>query len=180
MISTEQASGSPSTFSFHPVLRVVAKVISYLFHPLFVPVYVCWFLVYESRLFPNRDAWHKMLVMIQFFVSYTLLPLVTILLAKALGFISSIYLTTKKDRIIPYVVCEIFYFWAWYVSKNVGYPTQFILFSLGVFLSSCIGLIFNSYLKVSMHAISMGVLKRLPVPHQQGHPLFKRQNTIQK
>jgi hypothetical protein len=152
---------SPDTIvkhSFHPVLRVLAKIISYLFHPLFIPVYIGWFLIYEVMLFPGQDPWHKTLLIIQFFVSYTLLPLVTILLAKALGFIKSIFLKNQRDRIIPYVMCEIFYFWVWYVFRNQGYPREVVLFGLGVFLTSCIGLILNSYMKVSMHALSVGAV----------------------
>lgn len=144
--------------SFHPVLSIASKIISYIFHPLFVPLYVVLFLLYEARLFPDKDAWQKTIVVIQFFVSYTLLPLATILLMKALGFIQSVFLKTQKDRILPYVVCEIYYFWAWYVSKNLFYPKQVILFALGIFLAACIGLILNSYIKISMHALSVGVV----------------------
>ena len=139
-------------------LRIAARLISYLFHPLFIPVYVILFMLYEVRLFTDKTEWQKSLVLIQFIVSYTLLPLVTILLMKALGFIKSVYLKTQKDRILPYVVCQVFYFWAWYVSKNVGYPKIVVMFTLAVFLAAALGLILNSYLKISMHTISLGVV----------------------
>jgi hypothetical protein len=158
MVTTERPVLRSDEIFFPPAVRILAKVLSYIFHPVFIPMYVCCFLVYEADLFPNRDSWHKMLVIIQFFVSYTFLPLAAILLAKALGFIGSIHLKTQKDRILPYIITEIFYFWAWYVTRNLGYPTQFVLFTLGTFLATSLGLILNSYLKVSMHAISMGVL----------------------
>lgn len=144
--------------SFHPILRIAAKGISYIFHPLFVPVYVGLFFIYGTRLFPQFDAWDKTKLLISFFVNYTLLPLVTILLAKALGFVKSIYLKTQKDRIIPYVATGVFYFWIWYVFRNQSYPKVVVMFSLAVFLASSMGLICNSYIKVSMHAISAGIL----------------------
>ncbi|MGZ8537663.1 MAG: hypothetical protein ACXWV9_05325, partial [Flavisolibacter sp.] len=154
-----------STRSIKPVhevyptsLRIAARVISYIFHPLFIPVYVILFLIYEANLFPDKTEWQKSLVLIQFVVSYTLLPLITILLMKALGFVKSVYLKTQKDRILPYVVCQVFYFWAWYVSKNVEYPKMVVMFTLAVFLASALGLILNSYLKISMHTISLGVV----------------------
>jgi hypothetical protein len=148
----------PASVSFHPSLRISARIISYLFHPLFVPLYVAWFLIYEVRSFPDRSEWQKTIIMIQFFVYYTFLPLVTTFLCKALGFISSIHLNSQKDRIIPYVVCEIFYFWAWYVFRNLHFPAMFVVFSLGVFLATSLGLIINTAMKVSMHALSVGVL----------------------
>ncbi len=145
-------------FSFHPALRISAKAISYIFHPLFIPVYLGLFFVYVLRLFPDRTPWQHTLLIIQFFVSYTLLPLATVLLSKALGFIDSIYLKTQKERIIPYMASMIFYFWVWYVFKNQGFPKPVILFSLAVFLTTCFGVFFNNYFKVSMHALSVGVV----------------------
>jgi hypothetical protein len=156
MIATEPL---PDINSFSSTTRIFARVISYLFHPLFIPVYVIAFVVYELHYFPELDNWHKKLVVIQFLVSYTFLPLLTILLMKALGFIQSIHLNTQKDRILPYVVCEIFYFWGWYVSKNLSYfPDVVIMFTLAVFLACSLGLILNSYLKISMHGIALGTL----------------------
>src|SRR5215218_2707142 len=109
-MNKEQAANK---LSFHPAIRTAAKVISYLFHPLFVPVYIGWFFIYVLRLFPSLDPFQQSLRLIQFFVLYTLFPLATVLLGKALGFISTIYLKTQKDRIIPYIASMIFYFWMW-------------------------------------------------------------------
>ena len=154
--------GAAEESTVHPVLRVAAKTVSYLFHPLFVPVYVGWFFIYVLRLFPGLDELQKTLRLVQFAVLYTVFPLATVLLGKALGFIQTIYLKTQKDRIIPYIASMIFYFWMWYVSKNVGYfPKESVMFSLAVFLTSCLGVFFNTFFKVSMHALSMGVVVTL-------------------
>jgi hypothetical protein len=96
--------------------------------------------------------------MISLLVNYSILPLATLLLAKALGFVNSIYLKTQKDRIIPYVACGIFYFWIWYVFRNQGVAPQVVMFALAVFLASSAGMIVNSFMKVSMHALSVGVM----------------------
>ncbi|HET7898760.1 MAG TPA: hypothetical protein VFL47_13845, partial [Flavisolibacter sp.] len=117
------------TKSFSPAIRTGAKLISYLFHPLFVPVYVGWFFVRVLRLFPALDSGRQSMLLIQFFVNYTLLPLVTVLIAKGVGFIDSIYLKTQRDRIIPYLAVMIFYFWVWYVFRNQGFPPEAVMFS---------------------------------------------------
>lgn len=155
-MNNEQAA---EPLSFHPALRTAAKVISIIFHPLFVPVYFGWFLIYELRLFPSLEPFQKSLRLIQFAVTYTLFPLAIVLLGRALGFIQTIYLRTQKDRIIPYIATMIFYFWMWYVSKNLGdFPKESVAFSLGAFLAICFGAFVNSFFKVSMHALSMGVI----------------------
>lgn len=157
MVSTAMGHQARQS-SFHPVIQWTARILSILFHPLFIPLYVAWFLVYEARSFPDRTEWQKTIVIIQFFIYYTFLPLMTTLLCKALGFIDSIRLHSQRDRIIPYIVCEIFYFWAWYVFRNLHFPLPFVMFSLAIFLATSLGLIINTFMKVSMHAISVGVM----------------------
>ena len=146
--------------SFHPAIKILARVISYVFHPLFIPVYISWFLIYQNPLFPAIGSMDKVILLLRFVLMYTVFPLVTVLLAKGLGFIQSIFLKTQKDRIIPYVVCGIYYFWMWYVLKNqqAEFPKYFVLLSLAIFLASSLGLIANSFMKVSMHTISAGVM----------------------
>jgi hypothetical protein len=158
-----QTGSAEVNTSFHPILRGAAKVVSYILHPLFIPVYIGWFFIYVLRLFPQITEWDKTKLMISFTVNYTVLPLVTILLAKGLGFVKSIQLHTQKDRIIPYVATGVFYFWIWYVFRNQSFPKEIIMFSLAVFLASSLGLIFNSYLKVSMHTMAAGVVITLMV-----------------
>lgn len=142
------------------IILVLAKIISYIFHPLFIPVYISWFLVrLQPYLFASFSEWEKIIVMIRFFVMYAMLPLATVLLAKGLGFVSSIYLKTQRDRIIPYITCGFYYFWMWYVLRNQPeFPHSVVWLSLAIFIASSLGLIANIYMKVSMHAISVGVM----------------------
>ncbi len=145
--------------SFHPLLRMSARVISIIFHPLFIPVYISLFLLYYTPLFPQFTEENKLLLLLRFLIMYTVFPLVTILLAKGLGFVQSIYLRTQKDRIIPYVACGIYYFWMWYVLRNQPeFPRQLVMLSMSIFIAASLGLVLNSYLKISMHSIAMGVM----------------------
>jgi len=156
-----------TVFPQHPAaIRLMGKIISWIFHPVFIPVYVVWFLVYvHPYLFAGFTEWNKSIVMIQAFVMFTFFPVITVLLLRALKFINTIYLHTQKDRIIPFVACGVWYFWIWYVWRNMGQlkdaiiiPTAAVQFALAIFLASSIGLLVNIYMKVSLHAISMGVM----------------------
>jgi hypothetical protein len=145
-------------------IQAIAKIISYLFHPVCVPIYIILFLLYiHPTIFSGFSAWEKTVVFLQSIVPYALFPIVTILLLKGLNFISSFYLVTRKDRIIPYVACQIWYFWIWNVWRNIsGYPRavpkELIVLALGIFLASVIGFLANIYIKISMHAIAMGLM----------------------
>lgn len=143
---------------FHPVLRFFARVVSLVLHPLFIPVYVAWFLIFVYHLFPASAPGDRGLLLLRFGVMYTIFPLLTILLLKGLGFIHSVFLRTQKERIIPYVACGLYYFWMWYVLRNQPQtPKQLVLFSFGIFLAASLGLMLNNYFKVSMHALAAGV-----------------------
>lgn len=144
---------------YHPALQIAARIISFIFHPLFIPVYIIFFYLHFNPAAPFFDPWDKTLIMIRAGVMYVMFPLVTVLLLKAVGFIQSIYLRTQKDRIVPYIACGLFYFWMWYVLRNQSmFTDELVLLSLAIFLASSGGLLANTYLKVSMHAISMGIL----------------------
>lgn len=142
------------------VVRFIAKVISYVFHPLFVPVYIAWFLItVQPYLFVSFTPADKLLAIVRFFIMYSFFPLVTVLLAKGLGFLDSIYLKTQKERIIPYIACGVYYFWMCYVLRNQPqFSKEVVQLSMAIFIASSLGLMANIIMKVSMHSISMGIL----------------------
>ena len=141
-------------------IRLAAKILSYIFHPLFVPVYIIWFLItFQPYLFASFPAAEKFITILRFIIMYSFFPLVTVLIARGLGFIDSVYLRTQKERIIPYIACGIYYFWMSYVLRNQPqFSKEVVQLSMAIFIASSIGLLVNIYMKVSMHSISMGIL----------------------
>jgi membrane-associated phospholipid phosphatase len=86
-------------------------------------------------------------------------PLVSVLLLKAVGFIDSIFLKTQKDRIIPIIASNLFFFWMYLVFHNqTEIPLILTSFTFGVFLASSFALLANIYFKISLHAIGVGGL----------------------
>jgi len=142
-----------------------AKIISVIFHPIFVPVYLVYFLLHtHDNLFASFTPWGKTKVLIMSILMYAFFPIVTVLLLKGLGFIDSVFLRTRKDRIIPFVACIIWYFWIWHVWRNIpepGYPREMVLFAMAVFLTASAGFMANIYMKISMHALAMGTMLAL-------------------
>lgn len=139
-------------------MRRLASLLSFLFHPVFIPVYFLLFLLYVHPIhFLGYTGPQKKIVLLQSIALFTFFPLVTVALLKALGFISSIQLKEQKDRIIPLVASGIWYFWIWYVWKNIpGQPSVTIHYALGVWLSSVAALMLNTKFKISLHAIALG------------------------
>jgi hypothetical protein len=140
-------------------VRVIAKIISYIFHPLFIPVYLTYFIIeVHSYQFAGINAWNKTLNLLLIVITYAFIPMISVLLLRALNFIDSIFLKTQKDRIIPYIICMTFYFSVWYYFKKNHYVNDLISMSMAIFNASVFGFLANIFAKVSMHAIAVGVM----------------------
>jgi hypothetical protein len=142
------------------LIRFFAHLFSYIFHPLFIPLYVTWFLAFiHPSYFSGLSVHEKVFVLIRVAYIMIFFPVITVFLLKQLNFISSFFLKTQRDRIIPYVACGIYFFWMYLVFKNSeSAPIILTVFIMGIFLSSSAALITNIYYKISMHAIGMGGL----------------------
>jgi hypothetical protein len=93
------------------LLRVTAKIISYLLHPIFLPLYVVYFLLFiHPTAFAGFSVLQKYQTLVIICLNLIFFPLMSVFLLKAVGFINSIFLKTQKDRIIPYIACGIFFF----------------------------------------------------------------------
>jgi hypothetical protein len=141
------------------LVQLPAKFISYVFHPLFIPIYITYFIIeIRSYQLAGINDWMNLRILLQVFVNCTFLPLASILLLRALNFIDSVFLRTQRDRIIPYIICMIFYFWNWYVFRNNHEIKDLVSVSMAIFNASVFGFLVNISMKVSMHAISVGVM----------------------
>jgi hypothetical protein len=141
-------------------LRIGAKIISIVFHPVFIPVYLAVLLVkIQPYFFSGLTPLEKFIVIPRFVVIYTIFPVVSVLLLKGLGFIQSIQLNTQRERIVPFIICMVYYFGHWYfLKKQSELPQYFIQLTAAIFFASIAGFFANIIMKVSMHAIAAGLM----------------------
>lgn len=140
--------------------QFLAKVISYIFHPLFMPTLVALILFYIDRKSfvaiseSTRLQWIGIIGLNTLFF-----PAFATFLLKQLNFIESIHLKTQKERIIPLIATMVFYFWNYQVFKRMPeFNTPFILkvFLLGCFWGIIVVFIVNIFSKISMHTAAAG------------------------
>jgi hypothetical protein len=142
-----------------PALRFFAHFFSILFHPVFIASYVCWFMIFLHPVaFLEYDDRTKMFRFLAVALSTTFFPLFSVFLLSRLRLgVESLYLRTQRERIIPYALAMIYYWWIWHVYNNLPdtsvVPVHFLF---GAFLAICGAWFCNIFLKVSIHAISMG------------------------
>ncbi|MEO6316798.1 MAG: hypothetical protein ABIU63_15305 [Chitinophagaceae bacterium] len=152
-------STAPGHSNWPAPVKIFGHLVSFVFHPLFIPSYITAYLLYaDPYAFAGMSEKGKIFKLISVVFSTAFLPLFSVALMKQLGFIKSIFLRSQQDRIIPYIVCMIFYFWAWYVSKNLHDSPALTAMLLAVFLSCIAGMMANIYYKISMHGIAVGAL----------------------
>src|SRR5690349_13999517 len=91
-------------------VRLLAHLFSYIFHPLFIPAYISAFLIFRHPYaFSGFDDKVKALRLISVVLLTAFFPAFTVFLLYKLGFARSIFLNTRKERIIPYVASMFFF-----------------------------------------------------------------------
>jgi len=143
-----------------PILKAIAKFLSVVFHPLFIPIYVFFWM--HDR-FPTEYAGmngHAFgLRAFGVFWTTAFFPAFVVFILWRLKMIANIRMETSKERIIPYVATMFFYWWMWYLSRNfTDQALALKFFYFGIFLATIPGLILNNFFKISMHGMAMGGL----------------------
>lgn len=136
-----------------------AKVISYLFHPLFLPC-IGLFLIFnidETGLWIPSSAMQWFLYAVTFTVTF-LLPLLNALLLLKLKFISSLEMKTRQERKFPYLISAVCYFSESYFLMNADVPALIKALMVGATLLVVSVLIINFFWKISAHTVGIGGL----------------------
>ena len=146
-------------------IEVSAKIISIVFHPLFVGVMMAFYLIFiHPSYFVGFSEKTKMLKLLAVINNNVFFPLLVVALLKGLGFSKSVFLTTQKERIVPYIASITFFFWTYYVFKNQPETPRIIVnMCRGMFFASSAALLLNNYYKISMHGIGVGGMMGLMV-----------------
>ncbi len=157
MINESQTT-PPETTEYNILLRMISKILSYVFHPIFMPSY---FFLYLMLHFPYAFAgiteWQLKMRLFGVVWLTAFFPAFAVFLLWRLKFSESIFLRTQKERIVPYIITMFFYWWMYYLSRNfTDQPEVLKFFFMGIFIATVAGLILNNYFKISMHSMGVG------------------------
>lgn len=142
-------------------LQVLANIISYVFHPTFMPVVMT---IVLFKLAPQSFAGFNVIdfgrqplpLIAPIIISTIFFPIISVLLMKGLGFVESIKLENPKDRIIPLIATMTFYFWVYNVMSNTNAPFLLKVLLLGSFWAVIAIFMINIFFKISMHTTAAG------------------------
>jgi hypothetical protein len=110
----------------------------------------------HPTLFIGKDT--KLTLIILFFNSFVM-PAVSFVLMKALGFIKTFEMEDPQERIIPFISAMIFYIWTFMIVKNkMDVPPMMVVFFLGILASLMMSFVINLFHKLSIHMVGVSGL----------------------
>ncbi len=140
-------------------MKKFANLISYIFHPVFLPVvaFLFFFDICSRKLLFYLLSFKLVVILIMFMITI-LIPVLLFLFFLKKKYIHSLEMNDKEERVLPYIVSCVFYFVAFTLFQKLQLPSFFKLFLLGGSILTFILLIINHFWKISAHMTGMGSL----------------------
>lgn len=142
------------------ILRLIARTISLIFHPLLILTYMLVFLIWANPYVFGGGGYSKNFLLILYVLLYTFaMPALCLLMMRLTGLVNSLELPERQDRCIPFIAAGVFYCWlsvnAYHTSM---YPKFFTAFVIGSTISLFLAFFINLFQKISIHTVGMGGL----------------------
>ncbi|TXB61898.1 hypothetical protein [Phaeodactylibacter luteus] len=142
------------------MLKSLAQVISFIFHPLLIVTYMLvLILMVNPYLFGVNsvgDQSSKLLIL-RVFLSTFFIPGFAVAMLRFTGLVKSLELRTRQERIGPYIITGMFYIWMFRnFMGSSAVPTAFNGFLLGATIGLFLAFFINIFSKISAHAVGMG------------------------
>jgi membrane-associated phospholipid phosphatase len=139
-------------------MKILAKILSFVFHPLLLPTYGVAIIMFANPYWFTGFKNGLISVLLIIFLQTFIFPLITVLLMKALHFIDDIYLRNQKQRFVPFIATMTFYFWCFLVIKSQQFPNSVLWLMLGSCITAALAFIANISIKISLHTMGMASL----------------------
>lgn len=139
-------------------MKQIAWAISVLFHPLFIFFYLAAIIMVINPYDFGVARWQlKGDLLLQVGIFTAAMPVIFVLMLKAVGFVDNILLESPKERIIPYAFTGLLYLWLYQnLVSNPEIPQVMTTVLLGVILTIFLSFFINNFSKVSAHTAGMG------------------------
>ncbi|HTO37295.1 MAG TPA: phosphatase PAP2 family protein [Brumimicrobium sp.] len=152
-------------------MRAFASFISWLFLPLFTPIYallaVMYIPMYSTSFVANASLYLlyptiKMLYLLLFLIFITIAPGISFYVMKKNKTISSIQMENREERRAPILLmffyCLMLFFFLNYQAEGTYVPSILKAMVFGGALAAIIAFLVTERMKISLHAIGMGAM----------------------
>jgi len=136
--------------------KIIANIISVIFHPLIMPT-LGIFLLFNSNPFFSLISFEQQKIIYYIVIGCTfVLPIVIIPFFIFQSLIKSIRLEEKEERRIPLFITLTFYYFAYYILKKISAPEIIVSYILSCFIAVAVTLLISIKFKISAHLIGIG------------------------
>jgi len=138
-------------------LKKILPFFSWLFHPLFIPVFGTLFYLFCNENY--FSAGQKYLILFQIIIITVLIPMAFYYLLKTLGKVDSIMVSDLSQRKIPLLIQMVLIFILLKKSITIDRIPELFFFMLGGLVSTLLTLLFLfGRIKISIHMIGISAL----------------------
>jgi len=145
-------------YTTKPVFRHLSTVLSYLLHPVFIPLAATLILLFSHTYVSYLPPAIKSFDLILIILNTILIPLMYMFLLQRTGYIKSFRLDTRKERYVPLSLYLIFIFITFMILKKIHQPVIVNDLFLGLTITSFLTLMVSFRWKISLHLMGLGVL----------------------
>jgi len=152
-------------------MKQLSKLLSWLFLPLFTPIYgllIVLYLPVQSSSFVASESLYmlepsvKMLFLLLFVVFIVLAPGLSLIVLRLNKSISSLEMESKEERLTPIAImifyCIVLYLFLIFQAHSALIPSLLKAMVLGGAIASIIAYFITKKSKISLHGIGMGAL----------------------
>jgi hypothetical protein len=149
-----------SVQSLTDMLSTLARLISYLFHPLFILTYLLLLLLWLNPYLFGANSIDSPIgkeLILRIFLSSCFIPGVAVLMLRFTGLLKSLEMPDKQDRTGPLIITGMFYVWLFRnFLDNTQIPALLSSFTLGATLGLFLAFFINIFSKISLHTVGIG------------------------
>ena len=139
-------------------MKYIAQTISYVLHPMLMPLYILFFIFNSNTLFAYIPWGVKLYCYLVTVFALLIMPVISLPLFKYFRLIRSYELNDKQERVYPILVAVAFAFLGFWLLGRIGY-TNIVrqLYLVLIILLSTFSVITFRW-KISMHMTAIGAL----------------------
>jgi membrane-associated phospholipid phosphatase len=139
----------------------LARIISILFHPVFISPYLLIFFISTDSSLIFQDSHKRWILLLVFCVFTTLLPLLSIYIFYSFRIVRSVELHLREERFLPYLTSAIYYAALFQLLHGLPLPFLYSAVALSGCFTLLVLMLINTKKKISAHAAACGVVSGL-------------------
>jgi hypothetical protein len=137
---------------------IVAKVISVLFHPLFMPLYGLIIIFSAPTLFWYLPFKVKKTLLIIILVNNVVIPVSLLPFFRYRNIISSFVMEERNERVVPLLIISLLYSVTSFVMFRLQIPLFLKTYFYSISFVAVLVLLITLWYKVSIHSVSAGAM----------------------